>query len=394
MDFSRFSSRRVRDSSMPDHGLRRIGSPDMVMFGGGLPDPALHPVGELRELFDGILSGCDNRLLGYGYEQGDARLREIITDRARQEGASLTPEGVVLTNGSAGGIGLVATALIDPGDVVVAEAATYPGALKAFRQMGAEIAAAPIDDSGLDPEALANLLDRLGREGRRTKALYTIPTCHNPTATILSLERRQAVIELAKRHDILVIEDNTYGDIQFGPVPPPLIALDSERVIHLGSFSKTIAPGLRVGWAAAPDEIAAALIRVRTDLGISPLLQRVVVEFIESGTFAKHLDHVTEHYRRKRDVMLASLDRHCRAGAHWNAPEGGFFVWLTLPHGDVSQALDAAEGEKVSFIPGTYFAAEPGGCSRSLRLSYGEVPEDRIDEGLMRLGRALTKVTA
>lgn len=394
MDLENFFSQRLRGSAMPDHGLRRIGSPDMIMFGGGLPDPALHPAAELRKLFDQILAANEGGVLGYGYEQGDAGLREIIANRHREQGGSPSANGIVLTNGSAGGIGLVAATLIDPGDVVIAEAATYPGALKAFRQMGAEIAATSIDTDGLDPEGLERVLDELRRNGRRAKFLYTIPTCHNPTATILSLERRQAVADLAERQDLLIVEDATYGDIRFGPTPPPFIALAPERTIHLGSFSKTIAPGLRVGWAAAPDEIAAGLARMRTDLGISPLLQRVVARFIESGTFAPHLARVTGHYRRKRDTMLQSLERHCREVADWDAPEGGFFVWLTLRHGEVRRALDAAEEEKVSFIPGTYFAAEPGACARSLRLSYGEIPEERIDEGLHRLGKALAKVTA
>ncbi|MCB2074130.1 MAG: PLP-dependent aminotransferase family protein [Novosphingobium sp.] len=392
MDFDSFFSRRLRGSAMPDHGLRRIGSPDMIQFGGGLPDPALHPAAELRRLFDQILAANEGGILGYGYEQGDAVLRELIAYRHRKEGGSAGADGVVLTNGSAGGIGLVAAALVDPGDVVIAEAATYPGALKAFRQMGAEIVATPIDVCGLDPTGLEAALKELDRDGRRAKFLYTIPTCHNPTATVLSLERRQAVADLAERHGLLIVEDNTYGDIRFGPTPPPLIALAPDRTIHLGSFSKTIAPGLRVGWAAGPDEIAAGLARMRTDLGISPLIQRVVTRFIEDGTFTSHLAHVTKHYRRKRDAMLASLERHCVDVAQWSDPEGGFFVWLTIPHGDVGEVLDAAEQEKVSFIPGTYFAATPGACSQSLRLSYGEIAEDRIDEGLRRLGRALAAV--
>jgi 2-aminoadipate transaminase len=387
-------SRRVRDSAMPDHGLRRVGAPDMILFGGGLPDPLTHPTGDLARLLQSALDGSDRGVLGYGYEQGDAGLRALVAERHAGDGASLTADNVILTNGSAGGIGLVATALIDPGDTVVAEAATYPGALKAFRQMGARIAAAPMDAQGLDPAGLAEVLESLARDGRRAKFIYTIATCQNPTATILSLARRREVLRLAERHGTLVVEDATYGDIRFGATPPPFIALDPQRSIHLGSFSKTIAPGLRLGWAAARQDIAAALAMVRTDLGTSPLLQRVVARFISDGIFAPHLIEITEHYRRKRDLMLASLNRHCRDVAEWHAPEGGFFVWLTLKHGDVRAALDAAEAEKVSFIPGSYFAVGPGTLDRQLRLSYGEVSEDAIDEGLRRLARALDRVAA
>jgi 2-aminoadipate transaminase len=384
-------SRRVRDSVMPGHGLRRIGEPGMILFGGGLPDPLTHPAEDLGRLLQAVLADPGERgALGYGYEQGDAGLRALV---AARHGAGLSAEDVVLTNGSAGGIGLVATALIDPGDTVIAEAATYPGALKAFRQMGAQVASAPMDAEGLDPAGLAGVLERLKRAGRRAKFIYTIATCHNPTATTLSLERRREVLRLAERHELLVVDDATYAPIRFGDTPPDFIALDRERTIHLGSFSKTIAPGLRLGWAAAPRNVAAALAAVRTDLGTSPLLQRVVARYLTEG-FEPHLAEIIAHYRRKRDVMLAGLDRHCREVAEWQAPSGGFFVWLKLRHGDERDALDTAEAEKVSFIPGSYFAAEPSIMPGRLRLSYGEIAENDIDEGLRRLGRALARVAA
>lgn len=385
-------SRRVRDSAMPDHGLRRVGEPGMILFGGGLPDPLNHPRADLARLLQDILADDGERgVLGYGYELGDAGLRALVAER---HGAGLAAENVVLTNGSAGGIGLVATALIDPGDTVIAEAATYPGALKAFRQMGARIVAAPMDAEGLDPTGLAQVLERLTPEGRPAKLLYTIATCQNPTATTLALDRRREVLRLAERHGALVVEDATYAEIRFGETPPPFLALDPERVIHLGSFSKTIAPGLRLGWAAARRDIAAALAQVRTDLGASPLLQRVVARYLAEGRFDPHVTEITAHYRRKRDVMLASLERHCRDVATWQAPAGGFFVWLALRHGDTRAALDAAEAERVSFIPGSYFAVEPGALDHQLRLSYGEVAEDAIDEGLRRLARALERLAA
>jgi DNA-binding transcriptional MocR family regulator len=313
---------------------------------------------------------------------------------AERHGGTLTAENVVLTNGSAGGIGLVAAALLDPGDTVVAEAATYPGALKAFRQLGASIAAAPMDAEGLDPAGLAETFAQLAREGRRAKFLYTIASCQNPTATTLGLERRREVLRLAQRHGALLVEDATYADIRFGETPPPFLALDPERVVHLGSFSKTIAPGLRLGWLAASREFAAAAAQVRTDLGTAPLIQRVVARYLAEDSFAPHLAEITAHYRRKRDTMLASLDRHCRDIADWQTPSGGFFVWLQLRRADVRAALDAAEAEMVSFIPGSYFAVTPGSLDRHLRLSYGEVAEDAIDEGVARLARALERVAA
>jgi DNA-binding transcriptional MocR family regulator len=369
-------------SETAHHGLRRIGSADMIVFGGGLPDPAVHPAGEIARLLADVVRS-EGHVLGYGYEAGDMRLREIV---AADNG--IAPEQVMLTNGSAGGIALAATALIEPGDAVVVEAATYPGALKAFRQMGATIVPAPMDAEGLDPDGLAAVLGR----HRGAKLIYTIASCHNPTATILGEARRRAVLDLAAQHGALVMQDNTYGDIVFAGKVPDFIALDPDRTIHLGSFSKTVAPGLRTGWIAAPPTIAAGLAKVRLDLGTPLMLQRTVARFIDDGLFAPHVAQITAHYRRKRDAMLAGLARHCHNIADWNVPEGGFFVWLSMRSGDVNALLDAGEKEGVSFMPGSYFAAEPGTCDRHIRLSYGEIPKERIDEGLARLGRALARV--
>lgn len=394
MDISEFLSGRLGGAAMPGHGLRGMGRPGIIQFGGGLPDPALNPVTDLERLFGEVLGGNEPGVLGYGHDQGDMRLREAIAERHRAEGAQMAAEGVAVTSGSAGGLGLVATALLDPGDVVVAEAATYPGALKAFRLMGAEIAAAPMDGDGLDPEALAVLLEGLSAEGRRVKFLYTVATCHNPTGGTMAEDRRRAVLALAGRHGMLVLEDNTYGAIRFSAPPPAFLALDPERTLHLGSFSKTIAPGLRAGWIAGRPDIVAAINSVRTDLGVSPLTQRVVTCFVQREAFPRRLEQLSAHYRGKRDRMLEGLERHCRGLAEWQAPEGGFFVWLHLTGCTAEAALDAGEAEGVSFMPGSYFAAEPGMLASHVRLSYGELAAEDIDEGLRRLGRTLERASA
>ncbi|MFI4983289.1 MAG: PLP-dependent aminotransferase family protein, partial [Nevskiales bacterium] len=244
-----------------------------------------------------------------------------------------------------------------------------------------------------DPEGLAALLEKLDAAGRRVKFLYTVPTCHNPTGGTLSLERRQAILVLADQHGMLVLEDNTYGAIRFSAPPPAFIALDPERTIHLGSFSKTIAPGLRAGWIATRPELVTAINSVRTDLGVSPLAQRVVTRFVQSDAFPRRLEQLSSHYRAKRDRMLAGLKRHCRGLAEWQVPEGGFFVWLYLTGCTAAAALDTGEAEKVSFMPGSYFAAEPGMLASHVRLSYGELAAGEIDEGLRQLGQALARAS-
>jgi DNA-binding transcriptional MocR family regulator len=362
----------------------------VIFFGGGLPDPRTHPKQALATLLADVAA---EGVLSYAYERGDVHLREAVAARLGREGAALGTDNIVLTNGCAGAIGLTAAALIEPGDIIIAEETTYGGALRAFRHRGARIEVAPMDAGGIVPQALASLLASLAEAGERAKLIYTIATCHNPTGTTLGLDRRQEVLRLAKAHELLVVEDYTYGDIRYVEMPPPFVALDPVRSIQLGSFSKTIAPGLRMGWIAASEEIASAVVAARTDLGGSPLTQRAVARFMSEGLFEPHLQAVTAHYRRKRDLMLASLERHCAGAVDWSTPDGGFFFWLTLKAGDVASLEKAAAQEKLAFLPGPYFAAEPGRFSDHLRLAYGEIAEELIEEGVRRLGRALSRFT-
>jgi len=382
-------SKRVRDSASPIATLRAPASEDVILLDGGPPDPATHPTAAMANLMSDIFGANERRVLGYGYEFGDDRLREAVAARAALDGARLTADQVVLTNGSSGALGLTALSLLEPGDTVVAEALTYASGLKAFKQMGARIESVPMDAGGLDPDALASILRRVDAQGGRVKFIYTISTNHNPTNTTLNLERRREVARLAQSHGALIVQDDTYGDIRFtASTPPPFMALAPERTVHLGSFSKTIAPGLRVGWAAADPAIAAAFVRGRTDLGTSPVAQRFVARFMESGEFDAHLRMVTDHYRRKRDLMLEALLRHCAGLAEWRQPDGGFFLWLNLLRSDVGAVTAAAEREKVSFLPGPHFSAvDP--FTRNLRIAYGQVSESQIEEGIARLGRAL-----
>jgi 2-aminoadipate transaminase len=363
----------------------------VIFFGGGLPDPRTHPKQALATLLADVAA---EGVLSYAYERGDAHLREAVAARLAREGAALGADNIVLTNGCAGAIGHSAAALVEAVDVVIAEETTYGGALRAFRQRGARIEVAPMDGDGLDPQALAAVLDGLAATGERAKLIYTIATCHNPTGTTLSLDRRREVLRLAKAHELLVVEDYTYGDIRYADMPPPFVVLDPARAVQLGSFSKTIAPGLRTGWIAASEAVATAVVAARTDLGGSPLTQRAIARYMSEGLFEPHLQEVTTHYRRKRDLMLASLERHCAGAAEWTTPDGGFFVWLKLKVGDVEAVTQAATQEELAFLPGPYFAAEPGRFSDHLRLAYGEIAEEQIEEGVRRLGRALSRITA
>lgn len=394
MSEAALSSARVSGGASSPMTPRGLGDPDTIFFGGGLPDPATYPAEAMARILDATTRDIGSGALNYVYELGDIRLREAIAERARRAGATIEADQVILTNGCAGAIELVAKALVDPGDIVVVEDATYVGAARIFEHMGGVVEGAALDGEGLDPAALEMQLDQLARAGKRIKIIYTVATCHNPTTSTLSPDRRRAVIALAERHGAVVVEDYTYGDICFEAPPPPFIALDAARAIHLGSFSKTIAPGLRTGWAAGPRDLVAALVRGRTDLGTSPLLQRSIARFCEDGLFEPHLADVTAHYRRKRDWLIASLDEHCRDLVTWAVPTGGFFVWLTLKVGMIAPAFEAAPEERVAFLPGPYFSVRPGLYPASFRLSFGEVPEARLGEGIARLARALERGAA
>jgi 2-aminoadipate transaminase len=372
-------SARIRESEASDAAMRRGATSDLIVFGGGLPDPVTHPTAEMGAMIGEIAAANEPMVMGYGPSPGDPALRELIAARMAADGARLGPENVVLTNGSSGAIGLVAVALLEPGDVVVVESYSYGGAIKAFRQMGAEIVAAPMDREGLDPEGLAGVLDQVRAQGRRIKLIYTIATCHNPTASVLPLARRQAVLALAEMHDALVVQDDTYGDIRFAEgFPPSFIALAPERTVHLGSFSKTVAPGIA---------------RARVDLGASPLTQRFLARYMAEGLFEPHLAAVNALYRRKRDRMAQALARHAGGLARWETPQGGFFLWLELARAEADAVAAAGLDEKVAFLSGSYFSVGAPDAGRRLRLSYGQLPEDQIEEGVARFGRALAQAS-
>jgi 2-aminoadipate transaminase len=366
--------------------------PGAVYFGGGLPDPATFPADRLAALLGDVLHRDAGAALTYDVSPGHIGLRaSIAADLAMVGGSTIDATWVMLTHGTAGAITLAAASLLEPGDVVVAERLSYPGSLKAFRLRGAEVVTVPVDDQGVRLDALEVTLQALRRAGRRVKLLYTIPTCHNPTGSILPRDRRDAIVAMAEREDLVILQDDTYGQIRFEPVDAPsFLTLAPERAIHLGSFSKTIAPGLRLGWAAAPPHLVRRLADVRTDLGTSPLVQRAVHEFVHRGEYARHLATVTDHYRAKRDVLLRALDEHATGRAEWNEPRGGFFVWVRPHRGAIRALVEIANEEGVVFLPAEYFGGSDA-IDDGFRLAYGELPTADIVEGARRLGRALAR---
>ena len=364
-----------------------------IIFGGGLPDPETFPIDELVRAAETALRE-DQWALQYGGVYGYEGLRGLLIEKIRDsDGVPLELEQIVLTSGSAQALSLACFAFLAPRDVVIVEAPTFAGSLRAIRSYGADLAVVPVDEHGLDVDNLEDLLERLTERERRPKLLYTIPNFHNPTGVTMSLRRRERLAALAARYRFVIVEDDAYGDLRYEGAPlPSLLSLDEAGlVVKMGSFSKIAAAGLRLGWAAGDAEAIAALTSVRHDMGTSAFIARTVYHFAKDGRLATHVEGLIEHYRRKRDAMLDALDEHCAGYASWRHPEGGFFVWLTLPRGVTARKLGAhTADEDVGFVAGGAFYDANGG-ERSLRLAFSHLPLGDIERGVAGLGRALRR---
>jgi 2-aminoadipate transaminase len=349
---------------------------ETISFARGVPAPECLPVDEIADCVRAVVERDGRTVLSYGPVGGYAPLREWIAGRH-----GVDPSRVLLTNGSLQGFVFLAHALA--GRRVLLERPTYDRPLKILAGIGAETRALAMDEEGFDPDAL----DRELKACNGAPAfLYTIPTFQNPSGRTLSAERRRRVVELARAHDLLVLEDDPYGLVRFeGQAPPTLFELDGgDRVIYSSSFSKTVAPGLRVGYFVLPAELERALEAEAVATYITPALlgQAAVFEFVTRGSFEPNLERVRGLLRVRRDAMLAALERELPAGTSWSRPEGGYFLWLDLPEDvDAAALLARAERSGVTFVPGTDF----GGPRNSARLAYSFVSPEEIDEGVRRL---------
>jgi len=362
-----------------------------IQLTGGIPDPDSLPIEELIECSNAVLRREGPDALRYGGHQGYEGLREWLAGHyAARDGLSLTANNFTMTNGVSGAMINVCDTFLDEGDVGLAEAPSFPGGAGTIQHCLAESVGVPLDADGLIPDALEETIERLEREERRVKLLYTVPSFQNPTGSMLTLERRQRVVEICARHGILIVEDEAYADIFFeGERPPSLYALAGGKgAVLLGTFSKTVATGLRVGWVLADESIIEALLRTRYDLGASPWVQRTMLEFATTGKYERHLAEVNDIYRSKRDVMLAALEERCSRYATWNRPQGGYFLWMDLAEPvDPTALADAARKLGVAYVSGRAFHPDGRGA-KNIRLAFSFVNERDIPEAVMRLGRA------
>lgn len=362
--------------------------PEVVSLAGGMPNLAALPLDSLSNQMAELIAENGLTALQYGSAQGVPELREQICEVMALEGIAAHADDVVVTVGSQMGLDMVTRLFCDPGDVVIAEGPSYVGALGSFSAYEADVVHAAMDDDGLVPAALAEALERVEKQGKRVKFLYTIPNFHNPAGVTLAPSRRPEILEICRAHDVLVVEDNPYGLLAFdGQTYPSLRSADPDNVVYLGSFSKTFASGLRVGWVLAPHAVREKLVLAAESATLCPptLNQHMVSRYLATHDWKAQIKTFRENYRERRDAMLSALRQYMPPGCSWTYPDGGFYVWLTVPEGVDSKAmLPRAVTARVAYASGTGFYADGLG-SAQMRLSYCYPTPERLQEGVRRL---------
>ena len=386
-DFQRLFSDRARaiQSSAIREILKVTERPEVISFAGGLPAPATFPVEEMQAALDRVLSTRGREALQYSTTEGYAPLREWIAARVGTPQAPVSPDEVLIVSGSQQGLDLLAKALIDPGDTVLVETPTYLGALQAFSLFAPSFVSVASDEDGVLPEALTPSM-------AAAKFLYCLPNFQNPTGRLLAEPRRHQLAARARELDLLILEDDPYGALSYdGETPPSIRSLAPERTVYMGSFSKILAPGLRLGYIIAPPALRSKLVQVKqaTDLHTATLSQMAVYDVIKDGFVDRHIPTIRALYRDQCAAMLAALKHHMPEGVRWNSPRGGMFLWAELPAGmDASAVLARSVEQNVAFVPGApFYAAAP--VREALRLAFVTVPPPRIEEGVARLASVI-----
>jgi 2-aminoadipate transaminase len=397
----RFAQRLQRMSSSAIRELLKLtAQPDLISFAGGLPAPESFPVAEFAEASSHVLRDFGALALQYSTTEGYPPLREMIARHTARFGIHVSSDNILMTSGSQQALDLLGKIFINPGDRVLVESPTYLGALQAWNVYGAEYVPIPVDEHGMRVDALEAAF-RVG-----PKFIYVLPNFQNPSGVTLSLERRKSLVTLADKYGIPIIEDDPYGQLRYeGQHLPPLVLLDNKlqprhegayrgNVIYLSTFSKILAPGIRLGWVIAPPQVIDRLVQAKqgADLHTPTFNQMVAYEVARGGFLDHHIRSIRQIYRERRDAMLESLETHMPPGVCWTRPQGGLFLWVTLPVGvDTQDVFRVAVERKVAFVPGRSF--HPcGGGSNTMRLNFSNATPERIREGIMRLGEVLYEV--
>ena len=394
---TRFAHRaqRVQPSAIREF-LALAGDPRITSFAGGYPDPTLFPMDELHAIYDDLLSAANASALQYTASDGLPELRALVAGRLTADGMPCTADDVLITQGGQQGLDLTAKLFIDPGDVIVTERPTFLGALIAFNPCEPDYRSVPMDEEGMDTDALEEVL----RGTERVKLVYTVPDYQNPTGRTMSLARRRRLVELAEEYDVVILEDTPYRELRYeGERLPTIKSLDTNgRVVHLGSFSKILAPGLRLGWALATPEFREklSLLKLAADTQNGTLNMRAAAGYLGRYDIERHIVDMLPTYRHQRDLMLATLAEHFPAGITWTRAQGGLFTWVTFPQG-----LDIAAFQRdvlipragVIVVPGTPFFSERPEANHA-RMSFSGVPDERLVAGVRAMGGLLAEALA
>jgi 2-aminoadipate transaminase len=400
----RYAQRTQRMGSSTIRELLKLTeNPDIISFAGGLPAPELFPVEEFRAATERVLSRYGSRALQYSTTEGYPPLREFIVHKMSRYGIQTTVDNVLITSGSQQALDLIGKVLLNSGDLILTERPTYLGALQAWRAYQAEFVSVDVDDDGLDTSKLEAALCA------GPNFMYILPNFQNPAGVTLSLPRRQALVQTADRYGIPIIEDDPYGELRFeGEHLPPLVVQDADyvsaqangrsnrglsggNVIYLSTFSKTLAPGLRLGWLVAPTEVTSRCVMAKqgTDLHTATFTQMVAYEVARDGFLEQHVRLIRKVYHERRDMMLAAMERYFPVGIRWTRPKGGLFLWVVLPEAlDAAVVLKKAVESKVAFVPGVAFHPDGRGHN-TLRLNFSNAQPAQIETGIRRLGRVL-----
>jgi 2-aminoadipate transaminase len=382
----------MRSSAMRDL-MAITARPEVISLAGGLPDTSTFPPQSFAAQMTRIAQESAAEALQYGPTEGFEETKDCILEVMGAEGMLPDPDDIIVTTGGQQAIDLVCKTLVDPGDVVICEAPTYPGAVPVFCSYQADVVQVECDENGMQVEVLEQLLGELREEGRRPKFIYSVPSFQNPAGVTMSLERRRRLVQLARDEEILLVEDNPYGLLRYSGEPmPPLYQLDGgDFVIYIGTFSKILSPGIRLGWAVAPPPVMEKIVlgKQAADLCTSTLTQYFVREYFAERRWQHYIDDLVGIYRGRRDTMLEALREHFPAEATWTEPEGGLFIWATLPdYIDTSDLLAKALRADVAFVPGTGAYVDGRGRS-SMRLNFSGVGDKEIREGIRRIGQVI-----
>ena len=396
MEIGQLLSSRTRYMSASEiRELLKWATADVISFGGGMPDPSTFPVEDIAKIVSYVLEAYPHKALQYGPTEGVYELREEIAKFSESfRGIKTRAENIIITVGSQEALELLGRVFINPGDVVITENPTYLAALQAWRVYEPRLVGIPMDEHGMIIEILEERVRQLKAEGARIKFIYTIPTAQNPTGLTMSQDRRKYLLEVAEKYDLLVVEDDPYSYFLFEPIQvSPIKALDkSDRVIYLSTASKIFAPGLRLGWVIASEEVIKwfNLAKQSLNLNTSNLVQYMFLEGLRRNVVLKNLPNVRDLYKRKRDAMLAALETYMPQGVNWTRPSGGMFIWVTAPPQiDTRELLKVAVTQyKVAFVPGHGFFVDQS-VRNAMRLNFTYPTFEQINEGIRRLALAL-----